>query len=364
MKAVLCGGGTAGHINPAVAIGETILEKETGSEIIFVGRDGGRENRAIEEGGHKLFTLDVSGIRRSLSPKNAKSILKMLKAIRESKRLLREFSPEVVIGTGGYVCYPVIKAAKALGIKTVIHESNAVAGLATRRLCRSADLILLNYKCAEKSVPAKCKTVIVGNPLRKNFSVISRQKAREKMGIRKDEILIVSFGGSIGAQRLNEACLDLMENFSLKNPLVRHIHAMGERYYVEYQNGKLKRGHNGCRVVDYINDMPGLLSCADIAITRAGALTLSELAFLGTAAILIPSPNVTGDHQRKNALALSEEGAAILIEEGEELTKRLERSVRELCKSPEKRRELSSRIKRTSVKNSRELIYEEIKKLV
>lgn len=361
MRVILCGGGTAGHVNPAVAIAEEIKKREPDSEILFIGREGGKENRAVEAAGFKLLCIKVSGLRRSLSPKNVVSIINVLRATAEAKRIIKGFSPEIVIGTGGYVCYPVLKAARALRVKTAIHESNAVAGMTTRLLSKGASKVLLNYKSCISTLPRKDNTVVVGNPLRKEFGVIPRQKARSMLGIKNDEIFILSFGGSIGAMALNEACLSLMENYSVKNGRIRHIHAVGERYFDECKHEDLKRGKNGCRVVDYINDMPRLLSAADITVTRSGALTLSEISAAGAAAILIPSPNVTGDHQKKNAETLTKSGAAILLTEEGDLAEKLKGEVARLVENEKERKALSERIRGFCRKNASELIYTELK---
>ncbi len=364
MNVILCGGGTAGHIYPAIAIAEVIKEKEPDSKILFIGRRGGRENRAVENAGIELLTLDVSGLQRKFTFKNFKAVFKTFSAKLKAEKAIKSFKADVVIGTGGYVCYPVIKAAQKLRIKNFIHESNAVAGLTAKMLSKKCDKIFLGYKSAEKSFRCKDKIIVTGTPIRRDFKLISRQKARTGLKIDAKDLLIVSFGGSIGASKLNEACLMLMKNYSVKEKRIKHIHAMGERFFNECSQEELKNGNGGCKVVSYIENMPSLLSAADIAITRAGALTLSELACASVASILVPSPNVTGDHQRKNAKELSDKGAAITIEESERLYEELLTAVRSLSENPDNRLRLGKRIKSFADILAGEKIYKEIIKIL
>ncbi len=364
MNVILTGGGTAGHVHPAVAIAEIIKEHEPNSRILFIGRKDGKENRAVIGAGIELETLEVSGLSRRMTAKNIKSIFLALKARSDAEKIIKRFAPDVIIGTGGYVCYPVIKAGQGMKIKTVIHESNAVAGLAARMLSKRCDKVLLNYKSAEQRLKRKDNILVTGNPLRKDFDLISRQKARTLLGIRTGELLIVSFGGSIGAEKLNETCIRLMKEYCEKNKRIRHIHALGERFYDECNEEELKSGKNGCRLLSYIDNMPTLLSAADIAITRAGALTLSELARAEVASILVPSPNVTDDHQFKNAKELSDSGAAITVPESERLYEELLFAARSLCEDSDNRLRLRKRIRAFSKKDAGEKIYLELKKLI
>jgi len=364
MRIILTGGGTAGHVNPAAAIAEEIMKREKNSEILFIGREGGTENRAIEKLGLKTELLSVRGFKRKLFGGNIKALLLALSARKKAAEIIKEFSPDVVMGTGGYVCWPVLRAAKGLGVKTLLHESNAVAGLVTKVLAKKCDKVLLGYKEAASSLSKSANCITVGNPLRKDFSVISRQKARNRLKISNDEILIVSFGGSGGAGILNEAVIRLMKEISVKDKRIRHVHAVGDRYYTRIEEKELKEGRDGCRIVPYIEDMPTLLSAADISITRSGALTLAELAFVGIASILVPSPNVAADHQYKNAKVISDGGGAILIREDELLYNGLRDAVVKLTESKEERLSLERKIKKFSGVNPAQRIYDEIKEII
>lgn len=315
MRLLLCGGGTAGHVNPAIAVAEEIKDLDKSAELLFVGRKGGRENDLITKAGFDLRTIDIEGIRRSISTDNVRRIIKALKAKSAAERIIKDFRPDVVLGTGGYVCWPVITAAEGLGIPTAIHESNLAPGLTTRLVSARCDLLLLNHEKTKDYLGRKGKTVTVGNPLRKGFAKLSRADARKKMGIAKDEIFILSFGGSIGAEQLNKVILEVMERHSSKKKEVRHLHATGKRYYTSGEKKYLDKAISGCSIIPFINNMPVALSAADIVICRCGAITLSELSAVGVASILIPSPNVSANHQYKNAKALADSGAADLIEE-------------------------------------------------
>ncbi len=364
MNVILCGGGTAGHVHPALAIAEIIKEKEPESRILFIGRDGGRENKAVEKAGVELKTLRLTGLRRSLSLRNFKSVIMALKAQHEASKIIKDFRPELILGTGGYVSYPVIKAGQRLGIKTVIHESNATAGLVTKILSGSCDKILLNYKSAAERLRKSADAELVGTPIIKNFNIISRQNARMGLQLKNNDIFILSFGGSIGAETLNKSCIRLMKDLCVNEDRIKHFHATGERFFEECEDEELKLGSHGCRILPYIDNMPSILPGADITITRAGALTLSELEAIGTAAILIPSPNVTDDHQSRNAKELSDSGAAITISEGEGLYRELLGAVVDLINDAGTRMRLKKRLRSFAKPDAAERIYRILRELI
>ena len=315
MRLLLCGGGTAGHVNPAIAIAEEIRSRDKNSSFLFIGREGGRENELITKAGFEVKTIKIEGLRRSLSSDNIRRIIYALKARSAAEKIIKDFKPDIVFGTGGYVCWPVITAAKALGIKTAIHESNVSPGITTKMVSGKCDMIFLNHEKTKDYLGRRNNSLVVGNPLRHNFGTITREDARRRLKIKDNEFFILSFGGSIGAQRLNDVILEVIEEYSSKNPRVKHMHAMGKRYYKEGEKKYIDRPVGGCRIVSYINDMATAMKAADIVISRCGAITLSEISASQTAAILIPSPNVSDNHQYKNAKLFSDAGAASLIEE-------------------------------------------------
>lgn len=314
---VFCGGGTGGHITPAIAMAQ-LIEKysERKFRTIFIGRTGGAENSAIERAGYELRTLDVEGIHRSLSPKNLRAISKAIKARREAKGILSELSPCLVIGTGGYVSWPVLSAAVAAGIPTVIHESNAYPGLVTRLMCKKCTSVLLGSADAAGHLRAKKNVTVVGNPVILPKVIISKEQARRRLGIKSTDIFILSYGGSLGAAKINDAVCELMKRGGYRKG-VTHWHASGRG---DYERMHSMMPHpmptdGSLRLLPYIEDMPTFLRAADLVIARSGAMTLSELAAYGVPAILIPSPNVAADHQYANASAARKRGGAVIIEE-------------------------------------------------
>ena len=258
MRAIICGGGTAGHIMPGIAIAETIIKNEPNSEILFIGREGGEENSAITRKGYALKTVKIRGFKRSLSPSNFKTATAAIEAYRSSKKIIKDFRPEVVVGTGGYVCWPVIKAAKRLKIPTIIHESNVFPGLTTRLLSRGCSRVLLNFSASEREFKNKSNLKIVGNPLLDELTNETKQSARRRLGIASDAFVILSFGGSGGAKIINENVIKLMENYSTKVGRIRHFHASGKKYYagVKEAHPSLVKGKGGAIIYPYIEDMP------------------------------------------------------------------------------------------------------------
>ena len=359
MRLLLCGGGTAGHINPAIAVAEEIKKQNPDAQILFIGREGGRENEIIKNSGLELQTIKIQGIKRSLNPENIKSVILAIRAIAKAKKIIKRFKPDVILGTGGYVCWPVITAGKSLGIPSAIHESNISPGLTTKLLAKKSDIVFLNRKETENYLPKGTKTLAVGNPLRQGFAKVSRNEAREKLKIKENETLIVSFGGSIGAEKMNEVILRIIENYSSKKDGVKHIHATGKRYYDKTRDyNKFERF--GCKIIPFINNMAETLMAADIVISRSGAMTLSELSEVGVSAILVPSPNVTDNHQFINAKYLFDLGAADLITEENLTEETLKRAIERLKIDKNGRKKRAKNIKALSTPKSAKLIAKEL----
>lgn len=320
MKVIFCGGGTAGHVYSVIAMAEIITEHDPGAEFLFIGRNGGEENNALTQDGYNIKTVDIYGIKRSLSPDNIRRILKAIEATQKSLEIIDDFSPDIIIATGGYVSWPVLRAGMKRGIPTLIHESNAYPGLVTRLLANRADAVMLGFEDARRYLSSKAQIETVGNPVRRNFKKTSKTRARAALGISKDDFLIISFGGSMGAKKLNDTIIEFISRNYNSDLSFTHIHATGRRYFKDYKElyPHLCRPH-GSRIVPYIENMPLWMCAADMAITRSGAITLAEITSVGLPSILIPSPNVSGNHQHKNAKSLADVGAAILLSE-EDLT--------------------------------------------
>ena len=368
MRVLLTGGGTGGHVNPALAIADVIKANIPNAEIAFVGTKRGIENRLVSKEGYKIYHIEIQGIRRSLSLSNLKTAYYVLVSPHRAKKIIREFEPDIVIGTGGYVCWPTLRAAASMGIPTMVHESNALAGVAVRQLQGRVDRILTNFKATADQLSEKEKIVNVGNPLRTAYGLCSREEARAKLGIPESvKFLVLSFGGSLGAEKVNSAAMDVMKDFVLPHSDVMHIHAGGSN---SFENAKALfesyglSGNERLVLKDYIYDMPLHMAAADLVISRAGAMTLTELARMGKPAIIIPSPNVTDNHQYKNAKVLADAGAAILLEESGLTGETICSAVERIYCDETVRADMSAAIRGFANEDAGKLIFEEMMKLI
>ncbi len=320
MRLLLTGGGTAGHINPALAIADIVRRNDPEAVIEFVGIRTGKETDLVPREGYPLHFVESMGIRRSLSPSNIKALYLALTSpySKKTNKILDDFQPDLVIGTGGYACWPIMAAAARRGIPTAVHESNALPGLAVRRLQKKVDRIWINFARTAERLKKDVPVVRVGNPLRGGFGKLSAEAAKKELGLEPDRFLILSFGGSLGAEEVNRAVVAMMRDFSSKHPEVLHVHATGKRDYentIKFFREEGVAAARNCILLDYIYDMPLRMSAADLVISRAGAMTVSELALMKKPAILIPSPYVADNHQFLNAKALADAAAACLVEE-------------------------------------------------
>lgn len=368
MRVLMSGGGTGGHVNPAIAIANIIKKNQPDAEIAFVGTKRGIESKLVPHEGYKLYHIQIQGIRRSLSPSNIKTAFLALKSFSDCKKIIKEFKPDVVIGTGGYACWPVVRAAASLKIPTVLHESNAAPGFAIKMLEKKATKVFVNFEETISQLQCPEKAVRVGNPLRGDFSTISKEEARKNQGIEgKYRTFILSLGGSMGAERINFEVIDMMKEYTSKNPEILHVHGTGA---IEYEIAKKMFEEAGLdkypnlKLVEYIYDMPEKMAAADIVINRAGAMTLSEIAMLGKASVLIPSPNVTNNHQYKNAHVLEKAGAAVLIEEKNLENGALTKVVKEIAENREKRAQMEEKVLGFAVKDAAQKIYDYISEIV
>lgn len=369
MRVLLTGGGTAGHINPALAIADIIRREDPEAVIEFAGIRTGKEADLIPREGYPLHFVASMGIKRSLSPSNVKALWMAATSpyAKATVEIIKKFSPDIVIGTGGYACWPIMAAAARMGIPTALHESNACPGLAVRRLQRKVGRVWINFGATQDALHRKARVLRVGNPLRSAFQSVSREEARRRLGIGEEEIFVLSFGGSLGAEDVNRAVLRMMRDFSAEQPRIRHLHAAGKRDFAEASGIFSAYGLEGksrCRLVDYIYDMPLQMAAADLVISRAGAMTLSELAELHKPCILIPSPYVTGNHQYVNAKTLADAGAALLVEEATLAEDRLTEAAKELLGSASAMQSMGERIGEFSELDTAALILNDIKTLI
>lgn len=352
MRLLLCGGGTAGHVNPALAIGETVSKNIKGSEIAYVVTKNGIENKLVP---YKKYTINVTGLKGKFSVKNIKSVFLLIKGICLCKKIIKEFNPDVVVGTGGYSCFPVIYAANKMGIKTVIHESNAYPGKTTRALYKYADRVLLNCEESIKYFKSDNKISVTGNPFLSGFLKSAKEKEKG------NETVILCFGGSLGAEKINDCAYSICKNILSVQNNIRLIWGCGKKEYPRCN--KMLENINADRVElrEYIDNMPEILSIADIVICRAGAMSIAEMSYNKKCTVFIPSPNVTDNHQYKNAKVLSDKNAAILIEEKDIDT--VIPVLKELINNKSKREELEKRIGDMCIRDSNKKILEELKKV-
>ena len=368
MRFVISGGGTGGHINPALAIANKIKQHHPNAEFLFIGAPYGMEKNLVPKEGYEIKFVKVKGFNRSLTLKNIDAIIKAFTSIGAAKKIIKDFAPDAVIGTGGYVSWSALKAASMLKIPTLIHEQNAYPGVTTNMLSKCVDKVCISFEESRRffNEKAKTKLVFTGNPIKTDKFKKTREEARKELDLPEDVPYILSCGGSLGAANVNEYVIDMMDKF-VKNTRIRHIHATGSRGYEKYSAIAKEKGldkYENIKILEYIYDMETQMAAADIVIGRAGAITLAELAYLGKASLLIPSPNVTEDHQYKNAMVFANGGAAIVKREnewnGEELTK----CVKELMDNKEKLISLGENAKKFASSNADELIYQEVMKLI
>ena len=363
MRILFAGGGTAGHINPALAIAGYVRERQPDAAILYVGKTGGMEERLVPQAGFEFRGINVQGFSRKLTPKGIKdNIVTVKKAItggRAAKRIIREFKPDICVGTGGYVSGPVLRAAAKLGIPTIIHEQNAFPGVTNKMLSKHADRVMLAMPAAEKHFKGSPKFVITGNPVRGEIQTADREASRKELGL-DERPVILSFGGSLGARIINESLADIIAR-SAKDGRYQHIHAYGQygKWFPDLLREKgadLEKAKN-LDIREYINNMPVCLAAADVVVSRAGAVTLSEIQVKGKPAVLIPSPNVAENHQFHNAMALVEKNAAVMIEEKDLTPERLTEEIDKLASDPERLREYSSNARKMAVSDAVKRIY-------
>ncbi len=339
---LIAAGGTAGHINPALAIAGALKQARQDADIHFAGRREGMEYGLVTKAGYPFHHIEVNGIQRKLSLKNiarnAEALYHLALAGPRAKAILREVKPDLVIGCGGYVSGPVVRAAAKMGIKTAIHEQNAFPGVTNKLLAKDVDVVFAAVEAAVQKLDAPEKTLVVGNPVRPEVFAQDRAAARRAIGA-GDRTVILSFGGSLGARRINQVVADLAAWEQKTHQPVLHLHATGQYGVQLFKNLAQEKGFaygENLVVKEYIDNMPQLLAAADLVISRAGALTLAELEAAGRAAILIPSPNVAENHQYYNAMELQKAGAALVIEEKDLTGEGLVEAVSDLLHEPGK----------------------------
>lgn len=369
MHILFAGGGTAGHINPALSVAKYLQENYDNVKISYIGTEKGLESRLVREAGYDFYTIEVSGFQRKINFENIKkNIVAVKNAVTSSykvKKILKDLSPDVVVGTGGYVSGPVLRTAAKMGIKTAIHEQNAYPGVTTKMLIKLVDKVMLAMPEAATRLKYDREYIVTGNPVREKLIIADRNKCREKIGI-KNETMILSFGGSLGARAINEAIFGVADYVNQNADCVLY-HATGKNGHKTFMDKFSATDYSknkNIRIVEYINNMDELLTAADIVVCRAGAITLAELQACGKASVLIPSPYVAENHQYFNALTLKNKGAAEIIEEKDLTSDSLKNVISKLLSNNEYLKTMADNAKESAITDSNKKIAEVITSLL
>ncbi|MBR3076800.1 MAG: UDP-N-acetylglucosamine--N-acetylmuramyl-(pentapeptide) pyrophosphoryl-undecaprenol N-acetylglucosamine transferase [Oscillospiraceae bacterium] len=371
MNVIFTCGGTAGHINPAISVANLLRERKPETRILFVGAEGEMETQLVPREGYALETLKISSYSRKLSPKGLWHNLKTLNYLREARkkadRIIKEFKPDVIVGTGGYASFPLLRQGARRGIPTAVHEANAMPGLTTRMVADSASRIMVCFEESKSHYKHPERVQVVGMPVRQEFLYTTRAEARARLGL-GEEPLLVSAWGSQGAREMNRIMADFLAMEVRDGCPWRHVHATGSygwRWMPDLvaEKGVDLKAHPELDMREYIHNMPELMAAADLILSRAGASSLNEIEAAGTPCIIIPSPNVTDNHQEKNARVLERNGAALVMLEPGLTAEALYQAARELMRDAKRRSEMRAALHKMSVVDSAERIYETILEL-
>jgi UDP-N-acetylglucosamine--N-acetylmuramyl-(pentapeptide) pyrophosphoryl-undecaprenol N-acetylglucosamine transferase len=358
---IISGGGTGGHVFPAISIANALKEIEPGIEILFVGAKGRMEMEKVPKAGYEIKGLPIIGIQRKLTMKNLQVPFKLFQSLRQAKQIIKSFKPDVVVGVGGYASGPVLRIASRKGIPTVIQEQNSYAGLTNRLLAKRADKICVAYDGMEQYFP-KEKILNTGNPVRKDIipTADKREEASRHFNLSAEKKTILSIGGSLGAGSINNSIIKELKQLETSD--IQLVWQCGKNYYQKANEALQHYNLSNIKLMDFINRMDLAYAAADVIISRAGAGTISELALVNKPVILIPSPNVAEDHQTKNARSLADKNAAIIIKDNEAQDK-LIRETLDLIRNESKMQELKQNIQTFAKPDSAKTIANEILKL-
>lgn len=367
MNVIFTCGGTAGHVNPALALAGYMQERHPDLRVLFVGTPRGMERGLIEKAGYDFRSIEVSSFQRSLSPSgiahNVKSLKNLALAGSRARAILRDFRPDLVVGTGGYASYPMVKYAAKEGIPTAVHESNMVPGLTTKMLEGYAGCIMVGFEECRQHYRHPDKIVVTGTPVRGDFFDLTRAQAREKLGLTDDRPLVVSFWGSLGASHMNAHMEDFFRLEAADGMPFHHIHGVGKSGYPAMTARLRADGLDhvpGLDVREYIYDMAPVMRAADLVICRAGASTISEITALATPAILVPSPYVTNNHQEKNARILEQHGGAVVLLEAEASGEALYRTARDILRDPQRQADMSRGMAELGIRDATKRLYDTV----
>ena len=367
-KVIFTCGGTAGHVNPAIALAQLMHERDPETRFLFVGAERGLEKDLVPKAGYDFRTVHISSFHRSLKPRelrhNVISVVNLMRAPREARAILRQFPPDVVIGTGGYASFPMVKAAAKAGIPTAVHESNMVPGLTTEMLEPFASRILVGFEACREHYRHPEKVIVTGTPVRQDFFRLTKAEAKRQLGVDDGRPLLVSFWGSLGASGMNRQMADFLALEAAKEPF-HHIHGAGKDGYpvlldLLREKGVDLKDHPALQVREYIYDMAVVMRAADLVLCRAGASTISELTALGVPALMVPSPYVTNNHQEKNARALERAGGAEVLLEQDSSGQALFQAACGILHDQGRRAEMEQAMSALGIRDATERIYQTV----
>lgn len=368
MRVLITGGGTGGHINPALAIAQKVKFSDKNNTILYVGTKEGMESELVPKEGFEFKTVTAKYLRRKISLENIKTVFASIKGVVEAGNIIKEYKPDIVIGTGGYVCGPVVLVAALRKIPTMILEQNVYPGITNKILAKVVDVIGISFLEAEKYFPKKYKNklILVGNPVRKEILLAKRKESRKIFNLKSNDIFIYSFGGSGGQKSLNNAIVDTIKKYN-GNDNIKILHVTGKRLKDDF-NKKLEQSKitikSNVDIRDYMYDAPIALSASDIVIGSAGAITIAEITVIGVPAIMIPKTYTAENHQEYNARALEKEGAAKVILERDLDGKTLIRAIEDIIENKNTLKTMALNSKRLGNINVEDKIYDEMQKLI
>ncbi len=370
MRVIISAAGTGGHINPGIAIANKIKAEEPDSEIIFIGTSRGLETDLVPRAGYELKTLEAYGLKKEISFKNLKNMIKTLTSTNKAKKYIKEFKPDVVIGTGGYICGPVFAAATSYKIPTILHESNAYPGKAVKMFAKKASEVLVGFEAAKDRLTMAKKVVVTGTPTKVSKIELSNERKNElinQLGLDPHLPIVLAFGGSQGAKAINDAIIGMLKNDKIKN--YQLIWASGQKQF-DIISDELKKYNmdinnlKNCKVLPYIYNMEEMYALSDLVIARSGAMTVTELAITCKPAIFIPLPSVGANRQEDNARVVEKLGGAEVILNSELNENILSEKLDRLTSNVNVLKQMGQKVNSLEVKNVEDVIYKEICRVV
>jgi len=368
MKVIIAAAQTGGHINPGIAIANRIKKENKRAKIMFIGTTRGLENDLVPRAGYELKTIEAYGLNRKISAQNIKNMFKTLKGLKEAKKIVKEFNPDIVIGTGGFICGPVLMAAKKYKIPTILHESNAFPGVAVKLLSKKVDTILLGFEDAKKRLPKAKNIVVTGTPTKikkVNLSEEQKEKMIKDLNLDRNLPIVLVFGGSQGAKSINSTLIDIIKNKSNTNYQI--VWASGPKQYNVIKDNLKDSKINidkikNVKIIPYIYNMEEMMNLADIIISRSGAMTITEVAITGKPAVFVPFPFATENHQEYNARVLVNANAAKIILDKDLNAESLSNTLNEMLKDKAGLLKMGQNAEKIAIKDVEDKIYEEIRR--